>query len=264
MPESSTSTQPVRVGVVQSTYVAEVPPDCELASARSGVSRNVDHLCDLIVRAGTLGVRLALTPEDVTGMAHCLDHSRDDSLVRELVRASCEPTLAAMQKAAREAGVWLAACLPIFEDDCLVNTTFLISDRGQIVGRYRKTHIPPGEERRFSAGKEYPIFQTPFGRVGVLTCWDMMFPEPARILMLAGADLILHPTLGYDFGGEMMGEMRFRVRAFDNAVYIAVAMPASQKGDRPGRSCIVSPQGHVLADAGYRPDAIVCADLDLG
>lgn len=147
------------------------------------------------------------------------------------------------------------------EGDLFYNVAFLIDPNGDIIGRYRKTHPTRAEASFVAAGREYPVFDTDLGRLGLLICNDFNFPEPTRILALDGAELILCPTLGFDYGGEHMGEMRARVRAFDNTVYVAMSMYGHAAAAAPGRSCIIGPQGHFLADAGYTPDTVAWVDI---
>ncbi len=86
------------------------------------------------------------------------------------------------------------------------NSTVVIDADGKYLGKYRKTHIPddPGfyEKYYFTPGDEnYQVFHTAYGKLGILTCWDQWFPEPARIMALKGADLILYPSaIGWELG----------------------------------------------------------------
>jgi len=113
-----------------------------------------------------------------------------------------------------------------------------------------------GERRR---GPDFPVFETPdLGGVGMLICYDMVFPEPIRCLALGGADVVFVPTMGgAAMGGASMGDIEmsraaFRVRAVDNFAYLVVAYRASG-------SMVISPQGEILAEGN---DDIVCADVD--
>jgi len=187
----------------------------------------------------------------------------DKTFVREVLSEVQDWVLRTFQEVARQACIYVVACWYVVEADKIFNVAHLIGSDGQLIGTYRKIHLPPGEARIFSAGDTYPVFATEFGRVAMVICWDMVFPETCRILTLNGADIIFDPTLGFDFGGETIGEMRVRVRAFDNAVYIALAMPTVVAGTGVGRSCIIGADGYILADAGRAPDKLIFADIDL-
>lgn len=78
------------------------------------------------------------------------------------------------------------------------NTSVVFDENGKIIGKYRKVHIPNDqgfyEKSYFSAGNEYRVFDTKYGKLGVLICFDQWYPEAARILKLSGADIIFYPT----------------------------------------------------------------------
>ncbi len=80
------------------------------------------------------------------------------------------------------------------------NTSFIVNRQGDFVGKYRKVHPTFGEEEIWNcrAGTEHPVFDLGIIKVGIQICWDMQFPEGCRILMLKGAQLILHPTVVND------------------------------------------------------------------
>jgi predicted amidohydrolase len=82
----------------------------------------------------------------------------------------------------------------------LHNSSCLISPEGELIGVYRKTHPTASEEGAWSMapGTEIPVFDLGFARVGIAICWDMHFPEVCRAILVQGADLILHPTIGND------------------------------------------------------------------
>jgi predicted amidohydrolase len=78
------------------------------------------------------------------------------------------------------------------------NTSVVFDTDGKILGKYRKVHVPSDpsfyEQSYFESGSNYRVFDTKFGRIGVLICFDQWYPEPARILKLMGADIIFYPT----------------------------------------------------------------------
>jgi predicted amidohydrolase len=253
-----------RVGAIQMAYACEMDKAWrEKGSVAKGIEKNVRHGCDLIASAAEQGVQLVGLPEDVLGLAGIAATAEDKTFVPEVVSEVQDWVLRTFQEAARQARMHVVACWYVVEADKMFNVAHLIGPDGQLIGAYRKTHLPPGEARTFSAGDTYPVFETEFGRVAMMICWDMVFPETCRLLTLNGADIIFVPTLGFDFGGEAMGEMRVRVRAFDNAVTIVSASPTVVEATGVGRSCIVGADGDILADAGRTPDKLIFADIDL-
>jgi len=136
---------------------------------------------------------------------------------------------------------------------------------GVVVGSYRKNHLPFLGVDRFAAKGDlgFPVFQTPFGKIGVLICYDLGFPEAARVLRLQGAELICVPT-NWPEAASISCDYSPFVRAHENHVHVATANRVGEEsGFRfPGRSRIVDCTGNLLAAAGDGT-ALLTADLDL-
>lgn len=152
------------------------------------------------------------------------------------------------------------------------NTAVVIGPQGNILGRYRKMHIPddPGyfEKYYFAPGDlGFAPISTTLGELGVLVCWDQWFPEAARLQALGGAWLLLYPTaIGYDPGDEAAERQRQRDawitvqrgHAIANGVYVAACNrvgwepdPAGGAGIRFwGHSFVAGPQGEILLSLG--------------
>jgi predicted amidohydrolase len=147
----------------------------------------------------------------------------------------------------------------------LFNSAVWAGPRG-VRGVYRKVHLFAREKRWFSRGREpWPVFRAGAARVGLMICFDWRFPEAARCLALAGADLVAHPSnLVQPHCQEAM-----RTRALENGVFCATANRVGADR-RPGltvtftgASQVVDPGGRVLARAGARQAEAMVVDLDL-
>ena len=129
---------------------------------------------------------------------------------------------------------------------------------------YRKTHLPfMGADRFCAPGDRLEPVDTPWGRLGVLVCFDLRFPEPARTLALKGADLIVVPT-NWPQGAEVSADHICIARAAENRLFVATCnRVGEERGFRfIGRSKIVGIDGTVLAAAGGGEETLL-ADLDL-
>jgi len=227
------------------------------------VNGHIDYICSLLDRVGEAGTDIVCMPEEAPGIGGCRFYEDNPSGFAEIVRASSKAFLPKVcERASRYKMYVVAACYTLKGGE-IYNAAFLIDRQGDIVGCYHKTHLPAAERKLLAAGSEYPVFETDFGKVAIAICYDMMFPEVARIYSISGARILFVPTQGFQFGGEINGEMRMRVRAFDNSLYIVTSQCASEKRNRPGRSCIIDCDGHLLADAGYDGDTFVSADVDM-
>lgn len=135
------------------------------------------------------------------------------------------------------------------------NTAVLINRSGRLVGKYRKVHLTHEEQMRgITPGTEYPVFDTDFGRMGILICYDMWFLEPARILALNGAELIAFPLAGAGIPGHY--DHMWPTRAMDNGV----AIVSSSTGTSPSQ--VIDRTGQVLATTMGDPPTL-CTELDL-
>lgn len=144
------------------------------------------------------------------------------------------------------------------------NCVQLIDKQGTVEGHYRKTHLWGDLDRTlFTAGdtlccnKASTLATIDGWKIGLLICYDIEFPEPARQLALAGADLILTPT-GLMSPWRDVAEKVVPVRAYENQLFIAYANYCGSEGDinYEGRSCIAGPDGMDLARAGQSPELL--------
>ena len=216
--------------------------------------RNLALAARYLQRAGELRSDLVLLPEGFAtkGVRETF------TATRASFRKICQPVpggeaagLAA--DFARRHRMYVVA--PILERDgaALYNTAAIFDRRGELLGKYRKVHLPPpGESAIFDPGQAAPVFDLDFGRIAIAICWDLNFPELARTYALAGADLLCWPTM---WGSPADYQLTFmRGQALANILFFAGAnycMPGS--AGHPGQSAIIAPDGQVLANTGNRP-----------
>ena len=144
----------------------------------------------------------------------------------------------------------------------VLNSTYVFDRKGAILGRYDKTHLPIGEREDAVPGNTFPIIRTEFGKVGILTCYDLNFPEAARILKIKGAEIIFWPTM-WSGPSEYFCEATLRVRAMENLVYFASANYVRADRGSPARnSYIVNWDGAILASTGPF-EGVATAQIDL-
>ncbi len=153
----------------------------------------------------------------------------------------------------------------------LYNTAVLFGPAG-IIGAYRKTHVAAfpysqgiATERCFySPGRELPVFETKLGRIGIHICYDISFPEVARVQALRGADFLVNVSASAAGFEEYWDHVLF-VRAAENAIwYMVCSVVGVQRGDRLfGGSRIIAPSGEVIAAGRIDEEDVVTAYLDL-
>jgi predicted amidohydrolase len=163
------------------------------------------------------------------------------------------PATAVLAEKARQYKTYVITTLLESDGGRTYNTAVLMDRQGRLVGKYRKTHLPLAEvEDGITPGSDYPVFDTDFGRIGILICWDVFFPETARILRLKGAEAIFLPIAGDP--GPRHWDVTSRARAIDNGVYLISSV------GHGSASRIVDPEGEVVAEA---TDGLATATLDL-
>lgn len=175
------------------------------------------------------------------------------------------PTVAWMHQLAREHNLYLvAAILEQGISKGLVYDTAVIVGPEGLIGTYRKTHLWDMESIRFTKGEEFPVFQTELGTIGMQICYEVGFPEGARILALKGADIILYPS-AFGKARKYAWKIATRSRALENGAFvIASNRTGTEKGETEfgGGSCIVNPWGDLLSEAS-QDDEVIVSEIDL-
>ena len=177
--------------------------------------------------------------------------------------AQAMPALAEQvyRDAAREHGIWLIpGSLYEIDDGSIFNTTPVIAPNGDVVRRYRKMYPFCPYEKGVTPGKDFAVIDIPdVGRVGVMICYDMWFPEVARTLVWMGAQVILCPSMTNTIDRDLELAMARTLGAINQCYFVNVNVAG---GIGNGLSIVVAPDGRVLHQSGERTEAIAL-DLDL-
>ena len=145
-----------------------------------------------------------------------------------------------------------------------VYNSVALLEPGKPIRIYRKVHLPElGVDNYVTPGDQLPVFETKLGKLGILICYDMRFPEAARTLALKGAEIIVLPT-NWPEGAETSAEHICIARAAESRVFLATCNRVGEENGFRfiGQSKIIHPTGRVLAAAGLREEVIV-DDIDL-
>jgi len=175
-----------------------------------------------------------------------------------------DETLQKLGNISKENDVYIAGAIIEKGDErgTLFDTAFLIGPEG-LIGKHRKVHLWNKEKTRFLKGDEYTVFQTRLGKIGLQICYEIGFPEGARIQSLKGADLVLYPSA---FGSPRLyaWEIATRARALENGIYVIAANRVGVEKDIifAAQSKIISPNGSILVSAGEE-EGVIIADVDL-
>lgn len=210
-----------------------------LRPRQSTPENNLKLWCEQIDAAGKLGLDIVCLGEAATSVG-------TSASPKDVAEPVPGPVTERFGEAARKNRIWVVVGLTERAGDVVYNTAVLFDRQGRIAGTYRKTHLPREEWRQgVRPGREYPVFDTEFGRIAMQICYDWFFPEPTAILALNGAEIIFAPTWGNtlpDEEGKVDGETVFRVRARDNGVFMVPSVYS-------GNSLVIDPMGRILASS---------------
>ena len=159
---------------------------------------------------------------------------------------------------AKENGIYVVASILERADDKIYNTAVLIDPGGELLTKYRKMHLFMEEQAYIAQGGEYSIVDTEFGKVGLMICYDAIFPEVARRLALQGVSIIFMPA---NWPDPFLPQWRLATsaRALDNQIWLVAAnrIGADNKFTYFGRSRIVNSYGDSVVECGEKEEVLV-------
>ena len=261
---------PFTIGLIQMAPAATVAASLEKAAER-------------IEAAAKAGAQVICLPELFATPYFCRNQDHDAFDLAEPIPG---PTTNAMAEAAKAHNVVVVA--PLYErrgPGCYQNSLAVLGPDGGHLGVYRKMHIPhdPGFEEKFyfaPGDLGFKTFQTPFGPIGTLICWDQWFPEAARATALLGASVIFYPTaIGWHPSekaeyGESQRDSWITIQrshAIANGLYVAAVNRVGVEGSGEGysetlefwgSSFVADPSGRIVAQAGIVTEDILLAEID--
>ncbi|WP_324262719.1 N-carbamoylputrescine amidase [Altererythrobacter sp. H2] len=239
---------------------------------------NIDAVSELVEQAAARGADIILPPELFSGPYFC---KVEDETLFALARPLAEhPSVIAMRKLAAKLKV--AIPTSFFERDGhhYYNTLAMIDPRGEIMGTYRKSHIPdgPGYEEKyyFRPGNDgFKVWDVCGTRIGVGICWDQWYPECARVMALMGAELLFYPTAigsepyDADLDTSRMWRRAMQGHAVSNCMPVIAANRIGSEGDSPaaqsfyGHSFIANEWGDMVCEFASEESGVLVATLDL-
>ena len=234
--------------------VAAVQMNCVMGD----INENLRVAKKMILEAADKGAALVVLPELFdTGY-------RVEEKDREVATSIPGKTTDFLEAICKERNIHVVGAIIEKIDNELFDTAVLVGPSG-VVGKYRKTALWAAENNRFSKGThEYQVFDIGFCKIGLLICYEIGFPEAARVLTLQGADILLYPS-AFGKSRYYAWDIASRARALENGNYvIACNRTGIEKSETEfgGGSRIIAPKGNVLVQAAEEFEVIV-AEVDL-
>lgn len=233
---------------------------------------NLRKIKAMLQKAKAAGADMAVLPE------MCCCPYENDAFLRYAMPANA-PFLTELAETARELGIYLVAgSVPELEREKIYNTSFVYNPKGECIARHRKVHlfdinVEGGqyfmESDTFTSGKEITSFQTPWGRFGLMICYDIRFPEMARLTAqnldpFSRTNAIIVPAAFNMTTGPAHWEISFRMRALDQQVFMIGCAPARDLNSSYhawGHSIVTDPWGSVVEQLD-ETEGILTVELD--
>lgn len=262
----------ISIGLIQASHEVEGSATVEVHKEAAILK----HIA-LVREAAARGAQIIGLQEVFYGPYFCTEQSPKWYASAEQVPEG--PTTRRFQELAKELGVVII--LPVYEVEGIAsyyNTAAVIDADGAYLGKYRKHHIPHveagegtngfWEKYYFRPGNlGYPVFDTAYARVGVYICYDRHFPEGARLLGLAGAEIVFNPSATVAGTSEYLWKLEQPAHAVANGYYVAainrvgVESPWNM-GEFYGQSYLVDPRGRMVAMGSRDQDEVIIGEMD--
>ncbi|ESZ87451.1 MAG: N-carbamoylputrescine amidase [Blastomonas sp. CACIA14H2] len=239
-----------------------------------GLAENIDAVSDLVAHAADKGAHIILPPELFEGPYFC--QVEDEGLFATAHPTAEHPSVRAMAKLARQ--LKIAIPTSFFERDGPhhYNSLAMIDPDGEIMGVYRKSHIPdgPGYEEKYyfrPGNTGFKVWDVCGTRIGVGICWDQWYPECARAMALMGAELLFYPTAigsepyDADLDTSRMWRRAMQGHAVSNCMPVIASNRIGTEGNQSfyGHSFITNEWGDLVLEYGAEETGVLVATLDL-
>jgi N-carbamoylputrescine amidase len=251
----------VTVAAIQQKFTDDLQENIAAVSAR-------------VEEAASKGAQIVLPSELFQGYYFCKTQ-REEEFARAYPVAS-DPSVRAMQNLAKKLKIYVPTSFYEKEGHHYYNSLAMIDDAGEIMGIYRKSHIPdgPGYQEKFyfrPGNTGFKVWETKYARIGVGICWDQWYPECARAMMLMGAELLFYPTaIGAEPHDPGLDTRRLWRRAMvghavSNVVPVIAANRVGVEDGQNfyGTSFIADHRGDIVAEMDDSNEAVITAKFDL-
>ena len=241
------------------------------------IEENISKAKKLIYEAAKEGANIILLQELFQTPYFCIQY--DEKIFKLAQTFDNNKILDEMSKIAKDLNVVLPISFFEKDNNAYFNSIAVINADGNILGKYRKSHIPDGpgylEKYYFNPGNTgFKVWETKFGKIGIGICWDQWFPEAARIMALKGAEILFYPTA---IGDELMSKYDSssawqRVMQGHAAANIVPVVASNRIGSETvkdqtngfyGKSFICDRTGNIISEASKDKEEIIIAEIDI-
>lgn len=232
-------------------------------SVLGDLQKNADRAVEMVREAAAKGAKIVCFPE-------MFNTGYNFQLIGDGFHNCGETidghTITRLQKVAKECACYVIAPITLEKKvkGVFYNAAVVIDDEGVVLGDYSKHHLWAAERYYFHAGEDIPVFDTKYGKIGVMICYDAGFPETARVLTLKGAELIFMPS-AWRIQDWDMWNLNIPQRALENTLYVAGVNRFGHEDDLYmfGNSKVADWRGRIIAESKEEKEEIVYVEIDL-
>lgn len=238
------------------------------------IKTNIECISELVITAAAQGAHVILPPELFEGSYFCREEK--DKFFDWAYPVAQSPAIAHFRVLAKKLNVAIPLSFFEREGQSYYNSMAMIDSDGEILGIYRKSHIPdgPGYEEKFyfrAGNTGFKVWATKFGNLGVGICWDQWFPECARAMVLTGADILFYPTaIGTEpeepnLNTKDPWQRAMIGHAVSNVIPVVAANRIGTEGNQTfyGHSFIANHRGDKVAELNDTETGIITANFNL-
>jgi len=224
------------------------------------VEQNIDKFIRSVEYASKNGADIICFPE-LFATGYNLNILKRD--IEELSQRYYDRLVKVIQETAIKNSIYIIAPIGIPKEEKLYNGAIFVDSNGKVIGEYNKTHSFYLEKAFFNEGEEFKVFNTELGRIGILICYDIGFPEAARSLCLKGADIIFVPS-AWRIQDENSWLLNIPSRALENQLFTVGINRYGIEGDLHlfGGSMVCNPYGDVVCKMPNDIDSIEVFEID--
>lgn len=229
----------------------------QIKVAQGGTKENLEKMVRLTREAADAGATIIAFPELAYNGYHL-----EAGDMQKTAEDQNGPMVQTLRKVAKEKGVYILAgyAESVEIPGRMYNSAVFIDDKGELIGNMRKVNAWGVEKNKFREGNKFPVWDTPIGKIGLMICYDIEFPEPARIMALKGAELVFVLSV-WSVPAARRWELDVPANALFNVMFIAGANPV---GDGScGDSMVAGPNGVIRARASSEEEELLFCDIDL-
>ena len=230
----------------------------QFTSIQGDTKANLDRMLQMTDQAAEAGANLIVFPELAYSGYFCPAYQ-----MQQLAETQDGPFVQQLRKKAREKRIHIIAGYPEMGPVLgkMYNSCIFVDDNGKVIENMRKVYAWGEEKLKFAEGKRFPVVKTKFGNVGMLICYDVEYPEPARIEALKGADIIVDCSVWSINPAEHRWHVDLQANALFNLLFM---VGCNTVGDNIcGSSMVVGPDGEIRAMASRTEEELLIHEFNL-